>query len=796
MKQETAEQIAESRFIRINGIENGHRVDSRILEERIQRAAADGYRVFDIHAFGQHGIGGRLWRAGNENLTVRVYGPPGQRLGCMGFPNTTIEVMGPASDDVGWLNAGAEIIVHGNAANGVGNAMAQGKIYIEGNIGARGMTMTKHNPRFNPPELWVLGSVGDYFAEFMAGGIAVICGHEPQNSDNILGYRPCVGMVGGKIYFRGSHMGFSEPDVKLVPIDDDYWDWLKRNLPTFLEKINRSELLPLLSRREEWQLLVARSSVEKNTGWHRSMKEFRTLVWDQELGSNGLIGDLVNFNTNPVPIIATDILRRYIPVWENHKYAPPCYDACPTGIPVHERWQIIREGRIDEAVDLALAYTPFPATVCGYLCPNLCMQACTRSSEGLPAVDVSSLGRASIKADISALHPITGKKIAVIGGGPAGLSVAWQLRVKGHDVTVFDMANELGGKISAVIPRSRIPDEVLRVELRRVRRVISHIRLRQKLSKNDLEQMRANYDFIVIATGAQKPRILPIPGKEQLISALEFLRRSKQGDISVGKRVAIIGAGNVGCDVATEAHRLGAEEIILLDIQEPASFGKERKAAEVVGAKFRWPVFTKAIKEDGVELTTGEIIPADTVIISIGDQPDIDFLPDTVATERGFVVVNEFYQTTDAQFFAVGDVVKLGLITEAIGSGRIAAEAINEIARGGMPNEARWRVKPNAPVIDKNRVKIQYFDVRRAISWSVEDCAHECASCGQCRDCGICTNVCPQMAVSRHEISDGGFKMVVDEEKCIGCGFCAAVCPCGVWNLVENEPYEALISLK
>jgi len=85
------------------------------------------------------------------------------------FPNTYIEIMGPVSDDVGWLNAGAQIIIHGNASNGVANGMAQGKVYVGGSIGARGMTMTKHNPRFDPPELWVLGSVGDYFGEFMAG---------------------------------------------------------------------------------------------------------------------------------------------------------------------------------------------------------------------------------------------------------------------------------------------------------------------------------------------------------------------------------------------------------------------------------------------------------------------------------------------------------------------------------------------------------------------------------------------------------------------------------------------------
>ena len=91
--------------------------------------------------------------------------------------------------------------------------------------------------------------------------------------------------------------------------------------------------------------------------------------------------------------------------------------------------------------------------------------------------------------------------------------------------------------------------------------------------------------------------------------------------------MVVIGAGNVGCDVATEAARLGATDILLLDVQEPASFGKERHEAERVGAKFRWPVFTQAIVKEGVQLDTGEIIPADSVFVSIGDAPDLGFLP-------------------------------------------------------------------------------------------------------------------------------------------------------------------------
>jgi glutamate synthase domain-containing protein 3 len=160
----------------ISGTFSGQRVESRVLEEQIQEAVARGDRSIEVRAFGQHGIGGRLWRSGNEAVHVKITGQTGQRVGSMGFPNTFIEVLGPASDDVGWLDAGAEIVIHGNAGNGCANAMAQGKIFIAGNIGARGMTMTKHNPRFAPPELWVLGSAGDYFGEFMAcPGLSALC---------------------------------------------------------------------------------------------------------------------------------------------------------------------------------------------------------------------------------------------------------------------------------------------------------------------------------------------------------------------------------------------------------------------------------------------------------------------------------------------------------------------------------------------------------------------------------------------------------------------------------------------
>ncbi len=768
----------------ISGKIGGERLESRVLEEQIQEAVAGGRRSIEVHAFGQHGIGGRIWQAGNEPVHLKILGHPGQRVGSMGFPNTFIEVLGPASDDVGWLNAGAEIVVHGNAGNGCANAMAQGKIYITGNIGARGMTMTKHNPRFAPPELWVLGSAGDYFGEFMAGGIAVICGHEPQNPANILGYRPLVGMVGGKVFFRGPHNGYSQTDAKLIPLGDNEWNWLSKNLKVFLQRIDRSELYKALCDREQWQFLVARTPQEKVSSPMRSMNSFRTEKWEKELGRGGLIGDLTNLDRSSVPLITTGFLRRFIPVWENRKYAAPCEATCPTGIPVQERWRLIREGRVDEAVDLALSYTPFPASVCGYLCPNLCMQSCTRQISAMAPVDVTQLGQASIKAKLPDFPPESDKKIAVIGGGPAGISVAWQLRQRGHQVTIFDVAKTLGGKITRVIPESRIPQKVITTELNRIEEVISRINLQQPLGPKDILKLKEDFNFIVIAIGAQKPRSLPIPGNDRAIPALDFLLAAKGKNSRVGKNVIIIGAGNVGCDAAAEAHRLGAEKITLLDIQEPASFGKERQAAEAIGAEFRWPVFTQEITATGVKLTSGEEIAADTVIVSIGEVPDLAFIPETVTTENGFVKVNDHYQTSDSQIFAIGDAVRPGLLTEAIGSGRIVAQAICEILEGKTPSFEK------RSMIDRRRIALEYFDPRITEFADLDHCGAQCSSCGACRDCGICVAVCPRSAISRKDLESSAYEYVVDQNLCIGCGFCAGACPCGVWDLVENTPME------
>jgi NADPH-dependent glutamate synthase beta subunit-like oxidoreductase/Pyruvate/2-oxoacid:ferredoxin oxidoreductase delta subunit len=592
-------------------------------------------------------------------------------------------------------------------------------------------------------------------------------------------------MVGGKIFFRGFPEGYSEQDARLTTPDDEEWRWLTEHMKEFLEATDQTGLLPeLTADRSAWQILIARKPHERAGAKFRNLGRFCDEVWDGELGKGGMLGDLISHDRSAIAAIVTGAMRRFVPLWENDKYLPPCQAHCPTGIPVQKRWELIRKGQMEKAVDLALSYTPFPAAVCGYLCPNLCMENCTRQTRNLPAVDSSLLGKASLQAQAPQPAPATGHKIAVIGGGPAGISVAWQLWIKGHETTIYDMEKTLGGKIAAIIPRSRIPDYVLAHELKRVNEHIAHVHLNHRLGKEEFSDIKEKHDFVVIATGAQKPRTIPVPGHERAVAALDFLRKSKKGGAKVGESVVVIGAGNVGCDAAAEAARLGAKTITLIDIQEPASYGKERQQAEAAGARFLWPRFTKAITASGVELTNGEVLPADTVIVSIGDQPDLDFLPEDIATVRGFISVNDHYRTSDARVFAVGDAVKLGLLTESIGMGRKAATAIDDLLQG------KAETYDQLPPIDQTRVKLEYYDPRVRTFDDPASCANQCASCGACRDCGLCETLCPQNVISRRDLEEGRYEYTVDSDRCIGCGFCAGACPCGIWRLTENASLE------
>jgi len=490
----------------INGKTNNKRLSSKTLEENIQAAVHSGSHSLEIKAQGQHGIGGRLW-PGDDKITIKVSGPVGQRLGAMGMRGTEIVVNGSASDDVGWLNCGATITVLGDVTNGAHNAGAQGILYVQGGGGARCDTMTKHNPRYAPLQSWYLRDVGDSFAEFKAGGITVVCGIEPRNPDNILGYRPCVGMVGGVIYFRGPITGYSRNDVQLLPLDDEDWQWLNDNINPYLKAVKKTKhLTTLTSNQAEWQKLVPFTPAEKAARGQgqMAMSKFRRQIWEKEVGKNGIFGDIIDHSAfSTLPYITTGKNRRQEPQWRNTMSTAPCSGACPANIPSERRFALLRQDNEQDAVNLLLQYTPFPATVCGSVCPNMCMLACTRKAVDTP-LDIKSCGKQAIQAAAPPAAPASGHKIAVIGAGIAGLSAAWHLSLQGHKVDLFEATSRLGGKLWEQIDKGKLERDTLLAELKRLKSTGINIIPETLVNPAQFERFAKEYDGIIIACGLIK----------------------------------------------------------------------------------------------------------------------------------------------------------------------------------------------------------------------------------------------------------------------------------------------------
>ena len=771
--------------VTLNGNVGDERVTSRMLEEQIQEAVKAGASEITVHADGQHGIGGRIWpRDGGVRVTVD--GPAGQRMGSMGMMGTEIVLRGSASDDVGWINCGARITVLGDVTNGAHNAAAQGVLYVQGGGGARCDTMTKFNPRFDPPESWYFRDMGDSFAEFKAGGIAVVCGVKPRNPRNILGDRPCVGMVGGTVYFRGPIRGYSKMDVKLLDLTPQDWQWLCAGMKPYLKAIDRSKYLTeLTSDIMAWKKFVAYTPVEKaaRRGLPKSATEFRIQVWDDGVGAGGIFGPFIKHPRTPLPYITTGIDRRNRPVWSNEKYLPPCAYACPTRIPSHKRATLIRQGKMKEALALVLKYSPLPASVCGQICPNLCMQSCTRSKIDRP-LNIKAFGALALDLPAPERAADTDYKIAVIGGGPAGLSVAWQLGLKGHQVDLYEAEGKLGGKLELCIPRERLPQKVLKKEISRFTEIGVDVHLGTSVNARAFGKIYKEHDVVVVACGAHEPRMLKFDGSEYAVSAIEFLKGINFGDIPTlkGKSVVVIGAGNVGMDAAAQAYGCGAASVIAVDVQEPAASGHELQNAKRLGTQILWPRFTESYdkKKGKIYFTDGTSLNADLVVVSIGEKPILDFLPPSIHTEHGWLVVNLEQQTSDVKVYAIGDATKPGLVTHAIGQGRDVAERIHSEL---MHYDAMPEVRDMIPYA---RVRSDYYDICRISTFTAKEEANVCMSCATCRDCHMCEETCYWGAISRTEAEDGSYEYVVDDDKCIGCGFCAGICPCGVWEMVEN----------
>ena len=761
----------------INTIENENRVSTQNLMQQIWNAIEEGCTEFDINACGQHNIGGSVWSRDGSDLNFYIKNP-GQRVGAMGAKGTNIYVEGSAPADTGWLNSGAKIVVNGDSGDTTGHCAASGKIYIGGNVGTRSGALMKKDPKFPAPELWVLGSTGSFSFEFMGGGIAVICGLNCEDMPSVLGDRACVGMVGGIVYVRGNIKNLSD-DVFLLDLDENDIEFLKTGLKTCLSELKKEEYYDKLCNFEPattpWHKIVAKTYEERQKQNNISLKTFRTNKWMEEIGGS-IFSDLITDDFQSHDLVQTGDARLRKPSWKNYAYSAPCEYNCPIKIPTQKRFSMLRAGKIKEALELVLDYSPFPASVCGQVCPNLCLNHCSRGNFDEP-LDVKMLGSLSKDIKIEPVEITHSEKIAIIGSGVAGISAAWQLRRKGYDVEMYESADKIGGKLSQVIPEERLHKEILETELERFKSIGVKIHTSTKVTPQLFQEIESNFDAVIIAIGGHNPVVIPFEGYERLIKGLNFLKDVKNGKkYNLGEKVVVIGAGNAAMDVITEVYKQGGvKEVTAIDIREPSAFEKEIKAAEKLGAKIMYPCFTQKITEKGVYLKDGRFLEADSVIISVGDRPIFDFLNKDYLDEKSRIQFNEFMQTQNEKVFVIGDAIRPGLFTNAIADGKHVSDNIIKF----LSHETLTPVKEK-DLIPSKRIKSEYYECYNS---NCDNEQNRCMSCGYCRDCGLCKQSCPQNAISRIEKENGKYEYVSDPNKCIGCGICAGLCPCGIWEI-------------
>lgn len=342
--------------IKIKTLEDNNRMSTQELLQLIYQKIEDGCTEFQIDACGQHNIGGSVWSKDNQ-LTFKVTNP-GQRLGGMAMQGTTIIVEGSAPADVGWLNSGAEIIVKGDGGDTTAHCAAGGEIYIGGRTGTRSGAMMKHDPKFTPPQFWVLKNTGSFSFEFMGGGIAIVCGYDCENIESVLGNRSCVGMVGGTIYFRGNYTDIADC-VKILPLEKSDEEFLKNGIKKFLHKIDKDELKQSLTDFNQWKKIVPK---EKSNGANNdeiSINAFRTKEWVK----GGIFGDFIDDDLKVYELAATGAGRLNIPSWNkaNCIDCKICVNNCPQNA-------IISENKNYESIDEDC----IGCGICETVCPKEC----------------------------------------------------------------------------------------------------------------------------------------------------------------------------------------------------------------------------------------------------------------------------------------------------------------------------------------------------------------------------------------------------------------------------------------
>ena len=423
--------------------------------------------------------------------------------------------------------------------------------------------------------------------------------------------------------------------------------------------------------------------------------------------------------------------------------AAPCVLACPAGINIPGYLRLIAQGKVNEAYALIREKVPFPG-ILGRVCTHPCEDACRRGDVFNQPIAICALKRyvadnkGDVSEQVSMVGEDTGHKVAILGAGPAGLTAAFYLRKKGHQVTVFEERSEPGGMMRFGIPDYRLPREVVDKEIKQILDLGIELRTEKKLGRDfDLDQLRVDgYEAVFLAIGAQLSRKIDLEGADldDVFWGLDFLCEVNEGkEITLKDRVLVVGGGNVAVDVALTALRLGAKEVTMVSLERreemPANpWEVEMALGEGVKLMNSWGpnrIIADSRKVSRVELlrctsvfdeegnfcptfaNIKETVTADQVILAIGQAPDLSFVNDKgpLRIEKGLVGIDEGTQKTDMPgIFAGGDIAKApGTIIDAIAAGRRAASSIDmflggdgDISECGVRN-AECGIKGPAP---------------------------------------------------------------------------------------------------
>ncbi len=360
---------------------------------------------------------------------------------------------------------------------------------------------------------------------------------------------------------------------------------------------------------------------------------------------------------------------------------PFCAQGCPTNQKIPQFVQCIIDGDMEKALELIIQDNPFPITT-GKICPAFCEKKCILGIKGRP-IQIRLLKRyVTEHADFSKVKidrkPETGKRIAVMGSGPSGLSAAFYLSKEGHDVTVYEKFKMPGGMLYYGIPSYRLPKGSLGKEIELIKR--AGVKIVTSHEINNIDELINEFDAVYVSTGAWKPRKLDIPGGEKAISAVDFLFNVNSGNkASIGKKVIVVGAGDVAMDAARTSVRLGSDVTVVYrrTKEDMRAAPNEIEEAEGEGVKFSFLVNPVEVKENKVKLVRMELKNGKPVPI---ESSEFEIDADSVILAIGQIA--EKIDVDNEKVFSGGDVVSgPSTVVQALADGKNKAREINEFLK-------------------------------------------------------------------------------------------------------------------